>query len=192
MAISYQETDTAASMVGANWCYAGTGVGAPDLESLAAVGGTAGSTPVTTSTAASAADEKIAVFELIPAADVSWDAGTWVVPLRVTTANMNITVVTVMICRANSAGTNQATIGSSTGLSTSLGSTGVKTFNVTGSAQTPGVGDRVKIIIGVSNGAMSAQACGLTPSELIDTPFTISATPTTYSPLMMRSRMRTW
>jgi hypothetical protein len=83
---------------------------------------------------------------------------------------MNLTLSSVFICRVNSADVNQATIGSATGLGISLGTTGVKTVNVTGTAQTPNVGDYINIVMVYTNGAMTSQSFQFQPTQLIDTP----------------------
>lgn len=124
------------------------------------------------------------VFEAVVASGVTWGAGTWTVHTRVATANMNLTITAIYICRINSSGVSQATIASSTGLSdTSWQSTGTKTFTVTGgAAQTPSAGDRFVVVFALSNGAMSLQSVTLTENAdgTIDVvaPFTASSSTT--------------
>ena len=103
------------------------------------------------------------------------DAGTWTVRLNVTTANMNLTLNEIHICHLRS-GSSIATIGSVTGLSTSLGSTGVITQNVTGSAVTIVTAtDNVSILVSYTNGAMSTQQGFYTVDQNIDSPFNVVA-----------------
>ena len=84
---------------------------------------------------------------------------------------MNITLTAVYICRVNSSNVSQATIGSSTGLTTVMNGA-VYSGNVTGTAQTPSAGDYVNIVFVFTNGAMSTQTFNITANQLIDTPFT--------------------
>ena len=106
---------------------------------------------------------------------VSWDSGTWTIRLNVTASNMNITWTRVYVCRINSTCVNQETIGSNTAVGISLGTTGVKSTTVSGSAQTPAVGDKVLIVLAFTNGAMSVQAATSVPNQDIDSPFTASS-----------------
>lgn len=135
-------------------------------------GGTAGTLGMSFRLAASAVGEAGLCLVCVPAAGTTWAAGTWTVRFNVTTANMNLTVTAVHICRANSSGTNQETIGSATGLSISLGTTGVKSQAVTGSAVTPAAGDLVTVVLVGDNGSMSAATASITRGQNIDSPFT--------------------
>lgn len=91
---------------------------------------------------------------------------------------MNLTITEIHICRVDSSCVNQATLGSATGLSISLGSTGVKSQNVTqGSSASPSVGDLVLIVFVGSNGAMSDQNINISPDQNIDSPFTAVTAP---------------
>lgn len=110
-------------------------------------------------------------------ADVSWNGGDWTIRFEITAANMNITITEIHICRLNSSNVNQATMGSATGLSISLGSTGVKSQVVTTSAQTPSVGDKVEIMIVMSNGSMNNQSYDFSVNGLTqNSPFTTPET----------------
>lgn len=151
-------------------------------DKVASVGGTAGSTPYAWQFGASNTNVVVNAVDCTVPASTSWDAGTWTVRFNVVTSNMNLTITEIHICRVNSSCANQATIGSATGLSIALSSTGVKSQNVTGVAQTPGVGDRVLIVFVGSNGAMSSQSADIIPDQNIDSPFTEgnkTVTPTT-------------
>lgn len=172
MTQSYQEEDTAMTCTPAAFC-SGAGVnGDTDMARKALVGGSAGSTEVTVTVDSSAADLACAWFELDVSAGVSWDGGTWTVRLNVTTSNHQVALDAIYICRVNSSCTNQATIGSVTALADNLGSTGVRSHNVTGSAQSPSAGDKVIVVLLFDNMQAMPQDIGFTPSEIITSPFT--------------------
>lgn len=114
------------------------------------------------------------IATLIVPASTNWAAGDWTVRYNVSSANMNMTWVATYICRVSSTCVNQATIGSLTGQSISLGTTGVKSMTVSGSAQTPGATDKIVIMFVFTNGAMTAQSWGASAiSANIDSPFTV-------------------
>lgn len=160
-----------------NGCSGATGGSTANRQ--ATVGGTAGTVAVPDSITGNATGEVGPVMDLTVPASTTGDSGTWTTRLNVTTANMNLTIVSIFVCRANSTCTNQETIGSATGLSISLGTTGVKSQNVTGSAVTLAAGDRVTVIYVLANGSMNAAAFEWTPNQDIDSPFTVvTFTPT--------------
>lgn len=151
----------------------GRGDSAAELPSRfpASDGATAGTVAHSQALGASDTNVKTILFQIPVNAGVSWNAGTWTVRFNVTTANMNITVTEIYVCRQTTAGAD-FTIGSATGLSISCGATGVKSQAVTGAAQTPSVGDEVYVVIIASNGSMTAQSFSITPNQNIDSPFT--------------------
>ena len=54
-----------------------------------------------------------------------------------------------------------------------MGTTGVKSGNITGAAQTPSAGDYVNVVFVFSNGAsMSTATFSFTSDQLINSPFT--------------------
>lgn len=172
MPINYQQTNTNSGL-NSGFC---SGVGAiVNIEPVSTFGGTPGSIEDTMFCASSETLVRM-VNKIIIDSGTSWDSGTWTWRFNVTTANMNITLRSVYICRVNSSGVNQATIGSSTGLSVSLGTTGVKSGTISGSAQTPNAGDYVVIVYVTENGAMSTQSAGVTPDQLTDSPFSVVST----------------
>jgi hypothetical protein len=117
------------------------------------------------------------VFGCTGAGSLSWDAGDWVVRFNVTSSNMNLTVTAIYVCRANSSWTNVETLGSATGLSISLATTGVKSQTVTCSGTTPVSTDNVLIVLLHNNGAMSVQQYTITLDQDIDSPFTAVTAP---------------
>lgn len=175
MSHSFQQTDDNI-LQPTSVCTALSNAGAVLFPIECSNGGTAGSAAesINHNTTTGGASRRFEIFKCVVGAGVSWDAGTWTTRINITTANMNITATAVYICRVDSSGNNQATIGSATGLSISFGSTGVKSQDVTGSGQTPSVGDVVWVVYELTNGAMSAQAFSHTPTQLIDSPFTLS------------------
>lgn len=181
MALNIQQTDTAG--VTAQACNARTVTGA--TSRAASVGGTAGSTAVSTGNQNNGTHLTKIAFSWTPDSDTTWGSGTWVVRLNITTGNTNLTIEDLCIRRLNSSNVDQASIGALTAQATSA-SAGTKTWNITGSSQTPGAGDKVLITLTVSNasGQMN-QAFSWTPSLIIDTPFT-AATP---SDLKIRRRV---
>ena len=110
---------------------------------------------------------------------IDWAGGSWTVRLNVTTSNMNLTLVGVYICRVNSDGSGSLeTLGSATGLSISLGSTGVKSQAVTtSSATSPGATDRLKIFFDISNSAMTNQSYTITTDQVLNSPLGYAASP---------------
>ena len=100
-------------------------------------------------------------------------AGSWSVPVNVSTAASTVTVKSVYICRANSSGTSLGTIGNSTGLSTNL-TAGVHTFTVTGSQTTFATGDVV--IVSFQMGASGTGNVLLTHDQTVTAPATVAST----------------
>ena len=170
MAINYTQTDDNATCSNGAYCSGETSKATQGKQ--ATEGGTAGTVEVTTANWTSTQTAFAALFGLTIDAGTTGASGTWTVRLNVTASNMNLTISAIHICRVNSSCANQETIGSATGLSISLGTTGVKTQTVTGSAVTLGVGDGVMVGFTIVNGAMTTQAFGFTPSVNIDSPFT--------------------
>lgn len=171
MPINFQQTDTSASTSDQPNCSGASLVSGGFSLSECSAAGAAGSNTIS-GTLPSSATQSYPAFRCVVAGGVTWAAGTWTVRFNVQTANMNLTVTEVYVCRADSSNVNQATIGSATGLSISLGTTGVKTQAVTGASQTPAANDAVFIVLVIVNAAMTSQTIILTPNQLIDSPFT--------------------
>lgn len=178
MAMIFTQTDTGGGSILGSQCSTST-----DFNNQAAKEASVGGTPGTSSSAfgptvsASATDQVRGMFKCTVGSSVSWDAGTWTVRLRISTANMNLAISSIAICRCNSSLVNQEKIGEVTGLSISLSTTGVKTQNVTGIAVTPNAGDVVVIMMGFSNSAMSNQLFNAYSDQDIDSPFTAVTAP---------------
>lgn len=180
MAINFTQTDTAGDCDAVAAYCSGRPVGSVILSSndrQCTDGGTAGTGSNIIQLGGSETDVVGALFTCGVDADVSWDAGNWTVRLNVTSANMNITWSRVAICRVNSSCVNQNSIANVGSLGISLGSTGIKSTTVSGSAQTPSVGDKVVIVFGFTNSSMSSQQFTITPDQNIDSPFTVAVDP---------------
>lgn len=186
MAVSIKQTDTAATHGAAAAC-SGATLAATTQTSQAEVGGTAG-TGTKTFTITKNATEAGFFVETTALDDYTWDSGTWTVRLNVTTADSNVDLEDIYICRVNSSGVSQATIGSNTGINESLGTTGVKSWTVSGSAQTPSAGDRVYIVyVFQNNHAHSNKSISVLANQDIDSPFTATSTDVTVTPGVLTS-----
>jgi len=63
----------------------------------------------------------------------SWAAGTYTVPIDITSLNADLDIVKVSACRMNSSGVSQETIGTWTG-TRNCGTAQVESFDITGAA----------------------------------------------------------
>lgn len=178
MARSYQQTDTTDNNIRTISPF---GSGQVDVSKTMAVGGSAGSVAGTVSVASSnsgnsAFDLSFRTADGDPGTADDWAAGNWTVRFNVTTANMNLTWDGLGIAAVDAGETASTSIVSATSLAISCSTTGVKSTTQSGSA--PGSNkDHVQVSCGFSNGAMSTQTLGVTPSELLDGPFSTAATP---------------
>lgn len=170
MTIDYQQTDSAGDCSAATYCSGATAL-TPSRQ--ASVGGTPGTAENSYSLGAGAI-RGIGQVSITPASGVTWAAGDWTVRFNVTTSNMNVSLRNIYICRISSACVNLGVIiGSLTGLADAMSATGVKTYTISGAAQTPNAGDRIMVILVMENtNTMTTQVIGITPSEIITSPFT--------------------
>ncbi len=105
--------------------------------------------------------------------DTTWEAGNWTVRLNNQSANASVDWVSLYICRLNSAGVNQETVASATGLAIDLSTTGVKSQTISqGSPVTAAAGDRFYIVLGFDNSNSCQQTLNLHKDQNIDTPIT--------------------
>jgi hypothetical protein len=146
------------------------GVSTSDRQCL--VGGTAGVNGVTDSV--NTQSTGVAIFMgCVPAAGINWNAGTWTVRFNITSSNMFLTVIEIYICRQSSACTFVENLGSATGLSIGIGSTGVISQTVSTSAPSEvNTGDIVSICVVFQNTTMSDHSFTWLPNQNIDSPFT--------------------
>ncbi len=169
--LQYQQTDTNA-VDGAKQMCSAVGLGLGTGARQAQQGGAAGSAGIT-ATVSGVGSASVIMFES-PTGDpglTSWPAGNWVVRLNVTSANANLVWDAAYVCRCNSSGTNQGTVGSLTGQGLSLGSTGIKSMTISGSTQTAGSSDRFYIVLVFKSSAGGPQSVSWHSDQLIDTPF---------------------
>lgn len=121
--------------------------------------------------------------------ETSWPAGDWVVRFNVTTGNTNLDITDMVVCRVDSGGTSQATIGAASFLPFVL-SAGVKSITVAGGADAGAAAtDRFYLVGGIRRilGHGSQQAT-ITNDQLLDTPFAALAGPSI--PVFMDSYRR--
>lgn len=181
MAINYQQTDTAGEFAIAAFCSADTVTASSNKAAWqASSGGSAGTASHTNYGANSSDVSRVNLnFDITIDSGTSWDAGTWTVRLNLTSAQSQngCTWTKVYICRVNSAGVNQETLGSNTAVGISLGTTGVKSANVTGNAATsPASTDRVVVVMSITNGSSMFGTTGtIKTDQLISSPFTSGA-----------------
>src|SRR5262245_1390672 len=176
MPVDIQQTDTASSCtIGATVFFCTPSISSnATFQRTASVGGTAGTVAVS-SPSQNASDRRSGIVaHWIPAAGTTWAAGTWTVRVNITTANASIQWTDTYICQVSSTCSNIATIGSLTGQTTSLGTTGVKTHSVTGSAvASPGGTDKILVLMVFQNvSANMSQTFQWTPNQIINTAFT--------------------
>lgn len=170
MGLSFVQTDTTAPAGGITAC-SGKTVSSTVAARLCTEGGTAGES---VATSGPRVDRASAMFEISPGANVDWLAGTISVPFNVTSANANVTWSGCYVCRLNSSNVSRATMGSTTGIADTLSSTGVRTVNVTVSAQpTAAATDKVYIVLTFTTPA-STENFGWIPNQTITTPFLAS------------------
>lgn len=184
-ALVFTQTSTAPSCAMDPFCSGGTNAGDSgfNVRSLCVVGATPSETPQTFIIPASGTNQIGVQLELVPDTDAgtAWNAGTWTVRLNNGTSEPDSTWDSVHICRVNSACTNQETVGSTTGLGISLGSTGVKTATVAGAAQSPATGDKIQIICIFSTVSGNNDFPNVIPNQDIDTPL-VGPVPGTFTP----------
>lgn len=158
---------------------------------LAQIGGTPGVTELACDVAALATETCFAAELAISDTD-DLNAGTLVMRLNITTAQMNVTWEEVYVCRLNSSCVSQETLGSATGLALDVSAGGVFTVNVTLSAAAAhDPGDVIYIPCVFTNAFdMGTRSVAITPDQNIDTPFTPAAGPAGWGPLLAGERNR--
>jgi len=135
-----------------------------------------GSASAATSWTHPAANTALVYAALLTDADLldfhTWATGDWIVPVNVTTANMNLRVDLVYVCRLNAAGDSQETL-KSINPDQTLGSTGVINFALAGvSAASYSPGDRIGIYLQVRNTTTMTQTLGITFNQSVFTSIT--------------------
>lgn len=174
MAYSLQQTDTAATD-GAIAACSGTNAGTTTDNRRATSGGTAGTTTHSVTVGITSV-RRLVHFETAPGEldGHTIPSGNWVVRLNVTVAGADMIWDSVWICRVDSNGISQGTIGSATSQGVNLTSTGVKSITVSGNSDTPNTGDRIYIVLGMRSAG--GDTITYKPDQLIDTPIASGAT----------------
>ena len=177
MAIKYQQTDFSPQDCSAAAYCSGLSANAASKVFDARTGAPAGSTEATVSIDASATNLRAFYYSLKSITGMLGKAGDWTVRLNNTTGSGGVTELnSVYICRVSSLCSSQETIGSLTGLTDNLNGATTLTKTVSGSAVVMAAGDRVVIVLGISNSNLGAVNVGFTPDQLIDSPFIARAT----------------
>jgi len=171
--IQLQQTDTASTHAAAAMC-SGATLGSVTAARKATAGGAAGSTSTTVTIGGLSINRACVFFEsaVNEPNQTSWASGNYVIRLNISVAAGALGQwIETWVCRCNSAGTNQATVGSLTGQTTDISTTGVKTHTVSGSAQTANASDQVYFVLVFNrNAAKGGSSFQFTPDQLIDTP----------------------
>ena len=171
MSITLQETDTAA-LDGLIAAGTGVAVNPAGAAFTATSGGTPGSTTHNVNNNLTSGEQVYLGFESASGEPgfSSWQAGTYTVSLDVTTGANNMTWSRLYVVRLNSSGVAQATVGSITGQSVSLSTTGTKTLSVSGSSQTAGATDRLYFVLVFNCSTASKRILGFKCDLTITTP----------------------
>ncbi len=107
-----------------------------------------------------------------------WPGGTYTVRLNVTSGNANLELDAIYICRLNASNISQGTVGSATSLAINLGTPGVVSVNVTGSAQAAAATDTRYFVLGFKSlNTGNPQSITIKLDQRIDTPFGVPYTP---------------
>jgi hypothetical protein len=179
MTMTFQETDTAAVCAFGVYCAVGNPIGNKNDAKQATIGGVAGVTAISVTHGASTTREEMLNFECIVPDDTFWkvpSGATWTDAFEVTVANSVLTWASVDHCRVSAGCVNaNQNLGQST-INVSLGTTGVKTFTGTPTAQdtfegNPSQGDKLIAVYGVSSTSTMTQAFSYKPSQAIVAPF---------------------
>lgn len=110
------------------------------------------------------------MFESPAVGQVTWQSGTYTVRLNVTTAVADLLLTEVHVCRVNSSCVSQEIVGSTTGLTISMGTTGVKQVDVTGVEQSATDTDRIYVVLIFQQTSHASMTFGFVPDQNIDTP----------------------
>lgn len=190
MAIDYPQTQTAAPCGVIQAC--APVAPAADADAVeAAVGGTAGGTELACGVAPGASELCFAA-QLAIADDTSLDAGDLTTRLNITTAQGDLTLEEIYVCRLSAACASQETLGSVTGLGLDISAGGVFSQVVTlaaASAHDPG--DSVYVAHVFANAHNhTTRSVAITPDQLISTPWSAAAGSSGRGPLLGMRRNR--
>jgi hypothetical protein len=157
---NYTESAAASDLTSAQTCNSISTQASLAPQALVASGAAGGSYTV------SVANGSTQEFVLYSASGVpnvtSWPSGNWTVQLNVTTGNSNLTWADACILRVNSSGAAQATVGSLTGQNIPLGSAGVVSMTISGSAQAASSTDRIAVVLNIQSSNQHGTAKSVT------------------------------
>jgi hypothetical protein len=105
----------------------------------------------------------------------AWGTDNVVVPINITTANMNMTLARVIVRRVNSTGTLQATL-ADVSYTDSIGATGVISKTLAVSAQGAAATDRLQVVVAFATGNTMPQSFGVTSNQDVTAPLAINLT----------------
>lgn len=176
MGVTYTQKNYTIGCTLAAFC-SGLPAATTEQETEVEDGATAGSTEQTIAIGTATPIQRAYYMQPTPApgTDFGWPAGDWTVRINITTADMDTDWEDTWICRVNSSCVSQAEIGNLQDQAVNLGSTGVKTMTVAGSAQTPSANDSFVVVLGFSTSAHGGSGGGITPDQDLDTPLVVPA-----------------
>lgn len=169
MGLIFTQTDSASVTCGAIQACAANATASNTLAKLAAVSGSPSESSTVVGNIDSGQQFSCVMYEMAPA-DTNWAAGTSVVRINFSVANMQMTMEAVYLCQRSSACAAKSTYGSATGLAIGLGTSGVQTVNVTCSAITALASDLLYCVVELAASAGMGQTVEVTPDQNIDTP----------------------
>jgi hypothetical protein len=179
--VAFQQTDTADSAPRAAYC-SGLSVNTDSTGRQASYQGTPGTGTYGVQLPANAKNLDAYWNQILIPAGVSWNAGTWTINIDVKQGATGVSLSSAYLCRVSSSNVNEAMIGSATGLNIDMSTTGVKTFTIAGSAQTPAAGDFVELVVGLSNSTSTTENLYWLPNQLIGSPFVQTLSSLTVNP----------
>ncbi len=169
--LSFQQTDTTTSpsLTSSSLCVTGRTYNT-GIQKDATINGTAGSGLNTFGLSNFQTNQVHYQIKVIIPSGTTWNAGTWTVRLDAELDGYT-DIKNIDICRVNSSGVSQATIGTLS--MTEAGGAGrtVYTHSISGSSQSPSAGDYVVITYSFSYRAFSGSSNRIYPSQIINSPY---------------------
>ena len=169
--LSFQQTDTTTSpsLTSSSLCVTGRTYNT-GIQKDATINGTAGSGLNTFGLSNFQTNQVHYQIKVIIPSGTTWNAGTWTVRLDAELDGFT-DIKNIDICRVNSSGVSQATIGTLS--MTEAGGAGrtVYTHSISGSSQSPSAGDYVVITYSFSYRAFSGSSNRIYPSQIINSPY---------------------
>lgn len=169
--ITFQQTDEVSPCAPMAACAPAPSspIEAPLVDASMRADGTAGATEETMDIPAGSSVYK-AFFQSGQVGQVDWPGGDWTVNINISTAQNDITLSGVWVCRIQDDCTPDVAVGSNT-TSFDASAAGVISVPVTGTLTSGLTTDRVYIVCEFTNGhTMNARTVGITPSETVASP----------------------